>query len=103
MKRSHPGKTRRRRGEFEPGPGEPVPLHRLTSIRLGVPDLEAACAFYRDPCGNFVEYDSDRDVIEDAHAWEPHDGSDRLADALAVWGPPVPLEFFAPPDIPAGA
>jgi catechol 2,3-dioxygenase-like lactoylglutathione lyase family enzyme len=80
-----------------------VPLHRLTSISLGVPDLEAACAFYRDPCGNFVEYDSDMDVIEDADAWKPLDWSDRLADALALWGPSVPLEFFAPSDIPAGA
>ena len=56
--------------------------------------------YVRDPAGNFVEYYADMDVIEDSDAWKAYDWSDRIEQALAVWGPPAPPEFFAPSDIP---
>jgi catechol 2,3-dioxygenase-like lactoylglutathione lyase family enzyme len=57
--------------------------------------------YLRDPAGNYAEYSSDLDVIADAEAW-------RVAAAaqthpLAVWGPPVPPDFLAPPDVMAMA
>lgn len=55
--------------------------------------------YVRDPAGNYIEYYADMDVVEDAEAWKPHDWSDRLERALAVWSPPVPPEFFMPPDV----
>jgi catechol 2,3-dioxygenase-like lactoylglutathione lyase family enzyme len=57
--------------------------------------------YVRDPAGNFLEYYADMDVIEDADAWKPYDWSDRMEQALAVWGPPAPPEFFTPPDMPS--
>jgi catechol 2,3-dioxygenase-like lactoylglutathione lyase family enzyme len=53
--------------------------------------------YLRDPAGNFAEYTSDLDVIDDADAWRV--ASSLPAHGLASWGPPVPREFLAPPDI----
>jgi catechol 2,3-dioxygenase-like lactoylglutathione lyase family enzyme len=53
--------------------------------------------YLRDPAGNFAEYTSDLDVIDDADAWRV--ASSLAADGLAAWGPPVPREFIAPEDI----
>ena len=53
--------------------------------------------YLRDPAGNFAEYTSDLDVIEDAVAWRV--ASSLPAHGLAAWGPPVPREFLAPPDV----
>jgi catechol-2,3-dioxygenase len=52
--------------------------------------------YLRDPAGNFAEYTSDLDVIDDADAWRV--ASSLPAHGLAAWGPPVPREFLAPPD-----
>ena len=53
--------------------------------------------YLRDPAGNFAEYTSDLDVIDDADAWRV--ASSLAADGLAAWGPPVPREFIAPDDV----
>jgi catechol 2,3-dioxygenase-like lactoylglutathione lyase family enzyme len=53
--------------------------------------------YLRDPAGNFAEYTSDLDVIDDADAWRA--ASSLPAHGLAAWGPPVPREFLAPPDM----
>jgi catechol 2,3-dioxygenase-like lactoylglutathione lyase family enzyme len=53
--------------------------------------------YLRDPAGNFAEYTSDLDVIDDADAWRV--ASSLPAHGLAAWGPPVPREFLAPPDM----
>lgn len=57
--------------------------------------------YLRDPAGNFAEYHSDLDVIDDDAAWS----ATSLADlrALYAWGPPVPPEFILPDDIAARA
>ena len=55
--------------------------------------------YLRDPAGNFAEYTSDLDVIADEDAWRV--ASSIPANGLAAWGPPVPREFLAPPDIAA--
>jgi catechol 2,3-dioxygenase-like lactoylglutathione lyase family enzyme len=53
--------------------------------------------YLRDPAGNFAEYYSDLDVIDDDAAWKPEPA--RGMAALYSWGPPVPGEFLAPPDL----
>jgi catechol 2,3-dioxygenase-like lactoylglutathione lyase family enzyme len=53
--------------------------------------------YLRDPAGNFAEYTSDLDVIDDEEAWRV--AASLPAHGLAAWGPPVPREFLAPPDI----
>jgi hypothetical protein len=53
--------------------------------------------YLRDPAGNFAEYTSDLDVIDDAEAWRV--ASSLPAHGLAAWGPPVPHEFLAPSDV----
>jgi catechol 2,3-dioxygenase-like lactoylglutathione lyase family enzyme len=53
--------------------------------------------YLRDPAGNFAEYTSDLDVIDDDDAWRV--ASSLPANGLAAWGPPVPREFLAPDDI----
>lgn len=57
--------------------------------------------YLRDPAGNFAEYHSDLDVIDDDAAW----AAASIADlrALYAWGPPVPPEFILPDDIAARA
>ena len=55
--------------------------------------------YLRDPAGNFAEYSSDIDVIEDDDRWEP--GTWSGLDVLMAWGPPVPASFLAPDDLPA--
>ena len=55
--------------------------------------------YLRDPAGNFVEYTSDLDVVVDEEAWRI--ASSAAVEGLAAWGPPVPIEFLAPPDIAA--
>jgi catechol 2,3-dioxygenase-like lactoylglutathione lyase family enzyme len=51
--------------------------------------------YLRDPAGNFAEYYSDLDVIDDE--WHPTAIADRRA--LYAWGPPVPDEFLLPTDL----
>ena len=53
--------------------------------------------YLRDPAGNYAEYTSDLDVIDDEEAWRV--AASLPAHGLAAWGPPVPREFLAPPDI----
>lgn len=53
--------------------------------------------YLRDPSGNFAEYSSDIDRISSQERYRPKDWNDR--ESLAAWGPPVPVEFLAPPDI----
>ncbi|HZR71067.1 MAG TPA: VOC family protein [Burkholderiales bacterium] len=57
--------------------------------------------YLRDPAGNFAEYYSDLDVIDDAALWRPEPA--RGMAGLYSWGPPVPGEFLAPPDLVASA
>jgi catechol 2,3-dioxygenase-like lactoylglutathione lyase family enzyme len=57
--------------------------------------------YLRDPAGNFAEYHSDLDVIDDDAAWEP--GAIADLRALYAWAPPVPAEFILPTDIAARA
>lgn len=58
--------------------------------------------YLRDPAGNFHEYSSDLDVIDEAEAWRVATTTQAPA-ALAIWGPPVPREFLLPDDIAAMA
>lgn len=53
--------------------------------------------YLRDPAGNFAEYYSDLDVVDDEDQWHPSAIADRRA--LYAWGPPVPDEFLAPSDL----
>jgi catechol 2,3-dioxygenase-like lactoylglutathione lyase family enzyme len=53
--------------------------------------------YLRDPAGNFAEYYSDLDVIDDEDAWHPTAIADRRA--LYAWGPPMPDEFLVPVDL----
>jgi catechol 2,3-dioxygenase-like lactoylglutathione lyase family enzyme len=53
--------------------------------------------YLRDPAGNFAEYYSDLDVIDDDAAWKPEPA--KGMGGLYSWGPPVPGEFLAPPDL----
>jgi catechol 2,3-dioxygenase-like lactoylglutathione lyase family enzyme len=53
--------------------------------------------YLRDPAGSFAEYHADLDVIVDDEVWRPQDWTGR--DSLYRWGPPVPGEFLAPPDV----
>lgn len=56
--------------------------------------------YLRDPAGNFVEYTSDLDVVDEAEAWRVATSAVAPA-ALAVWGPPVPQQFVLPDDVAA--
>ena len=58
--------------------------------------------YLRDPAGNFHEYSSDLDVIDEAEAWRVATTTQAPA-ALAIWGPPVPRQFLVPDDIAAMA
>jgi hypothetical protein len=58
--------------------------------------------YLRDPAGNFHEYTSDLDVIDEAEAWRVATTT-RAPAALAIWGPPVPRQFLLPDDIAAMA
>jgi len=53
--------------------------------------------YLRDPAGNYAEYYSDIDFIDDEAAWNPGKVEGMLG--LYAWGPPVPPEFIAPPDL----
>jgi catechol 2,3-dioxygenase-like lactoylglutathione lyase family enzyme len=53
--------------------------------------------YLRDPAGTFAEYYSDLDVIDDDTAWHPQAASG--GNGLYSWGPPVPADFIAPPDL----
>jgi catechol-2,3-dioxygenase len=53
--------------------------------------------YLRDPAGNFAEYTSDLDVIADDEAWRV--AASTGVHPLAAWGPPVPGDFLAPPDV----
>lgn len=55
--------------------------------------------YLRDPAGNFAEYHSDLDVIDEGGDWTPSSIADLRA--LYAWGPPVPPEFILPADIAA--
>lgn len=54
--------------------------------------------YLRDPAGNFVEYLSDIDVIDDDDLWHPRSWSGL--EVLMAWGPPVPPSFLSPEDLP---
>ena len=53
--------------------------------------------YLRDPAGNFAEYYSDMDVIQDDDNWQA--GDHRVRDSFMSWGPPPPMEFLFPPDV----
>jgi catechol 2,3-dioxygenase-like lactoylglutathione lyase family enzyme len=53
--------------------------------------------YLRDPVGNFAEYYSDMDVIEDAQAWEP--GVFEGIRSIYSWGQPPPPSFLNPEDL----
>ena len=53
--------------------------------------------YLKDPSGNFAEYSSDIDRISAQEAYQPKDWNDK--ETLYSWGPPLPMEFLAPPDI----
>ncbi|HYB99848.1 MAG TPA: VOC family protein [Candidatus Limnocylindrales bacterium] len=55
--------------------------------------------YLRDPSGGFNEYYSDLDVIVDDELWKI--AASTQVHPLAAWGPPVPMEFLFPPDLPA--
>jgi catechol 2,3-dioxygenase-like lactoylglutathione lyase family enzyme len=55
--------------------------------------------YLRDPAGNFAEYYADMDVIPEGSDWEPEVVVDERA--LYAFGPPVPVDFVAPPDLEA--
>lgn len=55
--------------------------------------------YLKDPAGNFSEYYSDLDAIEDDLAWKPEDLEGL--QGLYNWGPPVPPSFLAPEDLAA--
>lgn len=53
--------------------------------------------YLRDPAGNFAEYYSDLDVIDDDEAWAPEVFGGR--HSLAAWGPSMPPSFLKPEDL----
>jgi hypothetical protein len=53
--------------------------------------------YLRDPAGNFAEYYSDLDVIENDAAWDNQ--AVGGGNPLAAWAPPAPGSFIAPEDI----
>jgi catechol 2,3-dioxygenase-like lactoylglutathione lyase family enzyme len=53
--------------------------------------------YFRDPCGNYAEYFSDLDQIEDDAKWTAQDWDP--SKSLNAWGPPVPSDFVPPADI----
>lgn len=53
--------------------------------------------YLRDPAGNFAEYYSDLDVIDDDEAWRPEVFGGRKS--LAAWGPDMPPSFLKPEDL----
>lgn len=56
--------------------------------------------YLADPAGSFIEMYSDMDMIDDDDEWETTGrtptGFEHVANA---WGPNIPMEFIAPPDI----
>jgi len=55
--------------------------------------------YLRDPVGNFAEYYSDMDVIEDSQAWDP--GVFEGIRSIYNWGQPPPPSFLNPEDLAA--
>jgi catechol 2,3-dioxygenase-like lactoylglutathione lyase family enzyme len=53
--------------------------------------------YLKDPAGNFAEYYSDLDVIDDDEAWDVEVFNGR--HALCSWGPKVPPSFLKPEDL----
>ncbi|MEM7140955.1 MAG: VOC family protein [Actinomycetota bacterium] len=53
--------------------------------------------YLKDPSGNFAEYSADIDRISSQDEYAPKDWDDK--ENLYSWGPPLPMEFLAPPDI----
>ena len=53
--------------------------------------------YLRDPSGNYAEYSSDIDRITSQDAYVPKEWTGH--EGLYSWGPPLPVEFIAPPDI----
>jgi catechol 2,3-dioxygenase-like lactoylglutathione lyase family enzyme len=53
--------------------------------------------YFRDPVGNFAEYFADLDQIVDDDVWVARTWTPDKS--LYAWGPPVPPEFLAPPDL----
>lgn len=53
--------------------------------------------YLRDPVGNFAEYYSDMDVIEDDQAWDP--GVFQGIRSIYSWGQPPPPSFLNPEDL----
>jgi catechol 2,3-dioxygenase-like lactoylglutathione lyase family enzyme len=53
--------------------------------------------YLRDPAGNFAEYYADLDQIVDDDAWVARNWEPDKS--LYAWGPAVPQEFLAPPDL----
>jgi catechol 2,3-dioxygenase-like lactoylglutathione lyase family enzyme len=53
--------------------------------------------YLRDPAGNFAEYYADLDQIVDDDAWVARNWEPDKS--LYAWGPAVPREFLAPPDL----
>lgn len=53
--------------------------------------------YLRDPAGNFAEYYSDLDVIDDDEAWDPGVFGGRKS--LCSWGPEAPPSFLKPEDL----
>jgi catechol 2,3-dioxygenase-like lactoylglutathione lyase family enzyme len=53
--------------------------------------------YLKDPVGNFAEYYSDLDVIDDDEAWRPEVFNSRKS--LAAWGPKTPPSFLKPEDL----
>ena len=55
--------------------------------------------YLKDPAGNFSEYYSDMDIIEDDSLWSPE--SLEGARGLFRWGPPPQPSFMKPEDVAA--
>lgn len=56
--------------------------------------------YLRDPSGAFLELYSDLDVIDDDDEWESTGRTEFTFEHVAnSWGPDIPLEFIAPPDL----
>ncbi|WP_432197498.1 VOC family protein [Streptomyces sp. bgisy027] len=55
--------------------------------------------YLKDPAGNFSEYYSDLDCIEDDALWTPE--TFEGAKSLFSWGPPPPPSFVEPEDLAA--
>ena len=56
--------------------------------------------YLRDPAGSYLELYSDLDQILDDEAWERRGRTPFDFEHVAnSWGPDIPLEFIAPPDL----